>query len=299
MIRKLARLPRHQRLRKLYALFTRAESELLSARRGGDPFPGAARGPSPRELAELLVADEDFSPAARDALRSAAAAFGAPAFPGNGAPSGGGAGFPELLRGINAVRHILLSETGRSPADWDFTDFSDVLSDQTGSAGTLDPCRRRVFAGMTVYLEDIRSPYNVGSMFRTAEFFGAAGLYLSPLCADPLHPRSLRTAMGSAAVLPWERKTLDTLAGPCFALETGGAPLGDFPFPPAGTMLVGNEELGLSPGALAKADRSAGRVSIPGYGAKGSLNAAAAFGIAVHAWAESLRAQTAAPPRRE
>ena len=288
---KLARLPRHQRLRKLYALFTKAEAEIVSARSPGSSEPPGVNEPQrsdgPRGLnpgigawTELLLTDGDFSPAAREAIRSAAAAFRA--VPGTGAYS------PEALRGINDIRHILLAETGRSPADWDFTDFSDVLSDITGRSGALDPRRRRVFAGMTVYLEDIRSPYNVGAMFRTAEFFGAAGLYLSPLCADPDHPRSRRTAMGSAAVLPWERKNLDSLAGPCFALETGGTPLGEFTFPAGGTMLVGNEELGLSPGALEKADKSAGRASIPGYGVKGSLNAATAFGIMMHAWTEFL-----------
>jgi TrmH family RNA methyltransferase len=52
-------------------------------------------------------------------------------------------------------------------------------------------------------------------------------------------------------------------------------------------MLVGCEELGLSPEALRLA--RAGRVSVPMAGAKRSLNVAVAFGIVMQAWFASLR----------
>jgi TrmH family RNA methyltransferase len=155
---------------------------------------------------------------------------------------------------------------------------------------------------MTVYLEDIRSPFNVGAMFRTAESFGAEKILLSPLCADPRHPRAERSAMGCVDLLPWERRDLfadDAATGdapppaaPLFALETGGTPLDDFPFPRRGLMIVGSEELGVSPAALAAADASLGRVSIPSYGAKGSLNVSVAFGIVMRAWARSIDINT-------
>ncbi|MDR3337749.1 MAG: TrmH family RNA methyltransferase, partial [Treponema sp.] len=183
-------------------------------------------------------------------------------------------------RELSLVRQLLLSETGRQTADWDFYD----------DAGNLDPQKRRPFPGMAAYLEDIRSPYNVGAMFRSAESFGAERLWLSPLCADPLHPRAARTAMGCVAVLPWERLPLEKLARdyPLFALETGGIPLANFPFPRRGIMITGSEELGVSPEALALADASLGRVTIPMYGAKGSLNVSVAFGIVMQAWAAQI-----------
>jgi TrmH family RNA methyltransferase len=152
---------------------------------------------------------------------------------------------------------------------------------------------------MGIYLEDIRSPFNVGAMFRTAESFGAERLYLSPLCADPRHIRARRTAMGCVELLNWERLPREPftdlsdplLAGPFFALETGGVPLDRFPFPRQGIMIAGSEELGVSPQALAAADASLGRVSIPTWGAKGSLNVSVAFGIALQAWAFQLSSQ--------
>ena len=75
---------------------------------------------------------------------------------------------------------------------------------------------------------------------------------------------------------------------PVFALETGGIPLAEFPFPQQGLLIAGSEELGVSPRALAAADASLGRVSIPCYGAKGSLNVSVAFGIVMQGWAQAI-----------
>jgi TrmH family RNA methyltransferase len=98
--------------------------------------------------------------------------------------------------------------------------------------------------------------------------------------------------MGCIDALPWERAEIAGLAGPFFALETGGTPLGEFPFPARGIMIAGSEELGVSPEALAAADASLGRVSIPSFGAKGSLNVSTAFGIAMQAWSSTLYNKT-------
>jgi TrmH family RNA methyltransferase len=187
-------------------------------------------------------------------------------------------------RALNSVRHLLLAETGQYPADWDF--------DLTGAAGGLDKTKRHVFEGMQVYLEDIRSPFNVGAMFRTAECFGAGKIWLSPFCADPNHPRARRTAMGCIDVMSWSRAEMTFLEGPFFALETGGTPLEHFPFPLRGIMIAGSEELGVSLEALAAADASLGRVSIPSFGVKGSLNVSTAFGIAMQAWSSKLHSNT-------
>jgi len=73
-----------------------------------------------------------------------------------------------------------------------------------------------------------------------------------------------------------------------FALELGGTPLDKFKFPKQGTVLIGSEELGLSPEALALADAGLGRVSIAMAGAKRSLNVATAFGILMQKWYTAL-----------
>ena len=189
-----------------------------------------------------------------------------------------------IQRSLNTVHHLLRGETGQYPADWDF--------DAADPSGGLDAEKRRIFPGMEVYLEDIRSPFNVGAIFRSAESFGVEKLYLSPFCADPQHRRAQRTAMGCVSILPWSRVEEEGSFPPgtaLFALETGGIKLEDFNFPKRGLMIAGSEEFGVSPKALAAADASLGRLSIPTYGAKASLNVSVAFGIAIHAWAVSLQ----------
>jgi len=267
-LRKLAALPKHQRLRKAAKVFGAAEQRLTAS--GELPADEIEYLTS---LAKQLACEEGFSQAAVELLNNA------PAMTIRGAKS-------ETRRLLNGIYHFLLSETGRCQSDWDFID----------SRGSLDHSKRRTFAGMQVYLEDIRSPFNVGSMFRTAESFGAEKIWLSPLCADPRHKRAERTAMGCVGVLPWERLSHDPFTspheklseGPFFALETGGTPLEDFSFPQEGILLTGSEELGVSPRALAAADVSLGRVSIASYGAKGSLNVSVAFGIVMQAWASFI-----------
>jgi TrmH family RNA methyltransferase len=263
---KLATLPRSQRLRKAAKIFEDAERRLI------------AFGELPADeieylkcLAKQLADEESFKPAAVELLANTAEKIT------QGTES-------ETRRMLNGVYHFLLSETGRTKADWDFVN----------SPGILDPSKRRPFAVMHVYLEEIRSPFNVGSLFRAAESFGVEKIWLSPFCADPRHKRAERTAMGCVDVIPWERLTHDPFTatmetpftgGSIFALETGGIPLEDFSFPRQGILIAGSEELGVSPGALAAADASLGRVSITSYGAKGSLNVSVAFGIVMQAWA--------------
>jgi TrmH family RNA methyltransferase len=132
-------------------------------------------------------------------------------------------------------------------------------------------------------------------MFRTAESFGVEKIILSPFCADPLHRRAQRTAMGCIDIVPWERQDLFTaeeipqLPYPVFALETGGIPINEFNFPQQGLLITGSEELGVSPRSLAAADASLGRVSIPIHGVKASLNVSVAFGIALQKWTNALK----------
>jgi len=286
---KFIRLPRSLRLRKAAKIAGEAEQLFIVS------------GYLPKEEAEylgmileLLAGDESFAPEISTALKTARMDLKSP-------DSDKG----KIRRVLNTVHYILMAETGLYQSDWDLVE----------SSGALDSSRRRPFPGMQVYLEDIRSPFNVGSMFRTAESFGVEKLWLSSLCADPRHKRAQRTAMGCVDVLTWERLSLDPFAGPeetlalpmnaeisatketkaivssfsdcpIFALETGGIPLAEFPFPSRGILIAGSEELGVSPQALAAADSSLGRVTIPMYGAKGSLNVSVAFGIVMQAWSQ-------------
>jgi TrmH family RNA methyltransferase len=185
-----------------------------------------------------------------------------------------------LRRALHGLRHELLRALSAEPAEWDFV---------CTETGALDRSGARVLP-LTVYLEDLRAPFNVGSIFRTAEAFGAERILLSPRTPLPTHPRAAKTSMGAGRALPWEVAGISTLRGSegVFGLELGGTPISEFAFPKRGTVLVGSEELGLSPEALELADAGLGRVSIPLSGAKRSLNVAVAFGILMQAWCASV-----------
>ncbi|MCL2044178.1 MAG: TrmH family RNA methyltransferase [Treponema sp.] len=281
---KLADLPRSQRLRKAAKLFGEAEQRFAVSGRftqkEADYFCSLANFLS-GDVGDDSIAG--FPDAKLDALNNFQAVMKNNTTEQN----------REIRHAINTVYHLLLAQTGRYQSDWDF--FT--------PEGNLDPSMRRPFPGMQVYLEDIRSPFNVGSMFRAAESFGVEKVWLSPLCANPRHKRAERTAMGCVDIVPWEQLQHDPFAvqsspglhnagftGPFFALETGGIPLEDFSFPQAGTIIAGSEELGVSPKALTAAEASLGRVSIPVWGVKGSLNVSVAFGIVLQAWADKLKA---------
>ena len=285
----LEKLPRHHRLRKIEKTFARAEAKVFAE----NIFPlSAGELALLAETSELLAADEKFSADARKLFWDAAVVFREQAEAPAAEPRRDDSlrRTDALRRILNGVKHLLLNETGRSQADWDFTGSDASLPDGSG----LDPAKRQVFEGMQVYLEDIRSPFNVGAMFRTAESFGVEKIFLSSFCADPQHRRSQRTAMGCVDIVPWERRNIiserenSALSCPVFALETGGIPITEFPFPRRGLLIAGSEELGVSPAALTAADASLGRVSIPCYGAKASLNVSVAFGIAIQMWAQAI-----------
>ncbi|EFW36819.1 TrmH family RNA methyltransferase [Treponema phagedenis] len=184
---------------------------------------------------------------------------------------------------INSLRHELYSITGSLPSEWD------LIFPQLKNNSQRDCAVRPFFSGTAVYVENIRAPFNLGSIFRTAEAFGAEKIFLSEDCVSPQQPRAIRSAMGTIELVPWEHCDLENLPKdlPVFALETGGTPIHSFRFPEKGIVMIGSEELGLSPQALRRA--TAGTVSIPMYGSKASINVGVAFGILMHAWIEAVR----------
>ncbi len=132
---------------------------------------------------------------------------------------------------------------------------------------------------VSVYLDNLRSAHNVGSIIRTVEAFGLGTLYLSSSTPAIDHPQIQKTAMGTekgVSIAPLS--SLDDLPRPLIALETSNeAPsVYEFPFPEQCTIALGNEEYGCSDAILSTADAL---VTIPLRGRKNSLNVANAFAI--------------------
>jgi len=135
-------------------------------------------------------------------------------------------------------------------------------------------------------LDNIRSVWNVGSMFRTADAVGLGGLYLCGMTATPPRPDIEKTALGATLTVPWDYWP-DTLSAarhvkdqglPLIALEQTDTAVAwdEFAFPVRHCFIVGHEVRGVEPALLDLADQV---VEIPMAGAKHSLNVAVSFGV--------------------
>ena len=276
---KLERLPAGQRRRKLALILAGLERALGGAASQQPVDPEYLCG-----IVRLSLEDPKLDLASRDELLRLVGEVAVSDKREDGA-------FPELLRLCNRARHAILAAAGSFPADWDLI-VPGSASAELASTGSVS---RPYFPGIYAYAEDIRSPFNLGSIFRTAEAFGAERLFISPLCVPPEHPRALRSAMGCVEYIPWERRALEYLPEdmPIFALETGGTPIEEFDFPERGMVIIGSEELGISPEGLERA--TYGRVSIPMKGIKASLNVGVAFGILMQSWTAYRRCSDSNP----
>jgi len=142
---------------------------------------------------------------------------------------------------------------------------------------------------LTVVVDSLRSAFNVGGIFRTAECFGVQELLLCGYTALPSNPQVARAALGAEQLVPWQQREdiraalaeLHAQGKPCIALETvAGAPAAttfNWPFPCA--LVLGNERFGLDPELVATCDHV---VRIPLFGRKNSLNVVSAFALAAY-----------------
>jgi len=138
-------------------------------------------------------------------------------------------------------------------------------------------------------LHNIRSMWNVGSMFRTADAAGIEKIILSGYTATPPRKEIDKTALGAQENVCWTY-VADPFAALSDLKENGvricgleitegsrpytGLTSGDFPL----CLLVGNEVDGLEDELLERCDEV---LEIPQYGTKHSLNVAVAAGIAL------------------
>lgn len=136
------------------------------------------------------------------------------------------------------------------------------------------------FGPAAIYLDNVRSLYNVGSILRTCEALRIGSVHFSPKTPFIDNEKLVRTALGAAPLVPCHpNATLSTLPRPIIILDTSddAIPVSQFIFPPQFTLVLGNEELGVSADSLALADYI---IEVPLFGANNALNVACAFAIA-------------------
>lgn len=143
---------------------------------------------------------------------------------------------------------------------------------------------------ITVVLDDIRSLYNVGSIFRSADAFRVQQLVLTGFTPTPPRKEISKTALGADETVPWIY--VPTAADAVTMLKDQGAKVLAVELTQNAScimhhefgimhhaLVLGNELTGVKQEVLDQCD---GAVMIPMYGVKHSLNVAVAAGIAMY-----------------
>ena len=136
--------------------------------------------------------------------------------------------------------------------------------------------------GLTIYLDTIQDPGNLGSIIRIADWFGCAAVVCSAGCAELYNPKVISATMGSFLRVPvWYDRKGDWLSQQPvlkIAATLGGTLIHKFSITLPAILMIGNEGNGLSEAALTAASQ---QITIPKRGGAESLNAAVATGILV------------------
>lgn len=135
-------------------------------------------------------------------------------------------------------------------------------------------------------LDNVRSLYNVGSIFRTSDALGIEKLYLCGITGTPEHHRLAKTALAALDAVTWESKqstvrTIQYLKKLGYYIVAIEKTANSIPVKPISNrpiaLIVGHERSGTNQKVLELADEI---VEIPMQGVGVSMNVAVAFGIA-------------------
>lgn len=137
------------------------------------------------------------------------------------------------------------------------------------------------FPGITLLLDGIQDPGNMGTIIRTADWFGVRNIFCGDGCVDCYNPKVIQSTMGSIFRMNlMYRELLSVLdqysSIPVMASSLKGIMLKDVKKIKDCFLIIGNESKGINENIM---NRSSIRVRIPGGGDVESLNASVATGI--------------------
>lgn len=145
-------------------------------------------------------------------------------------------------------------------------------------------------SGLTLALDGLQDPGNVGTLLRIADWFAFDRVLLSPDCADPFSQKVINASMGSFARVPTFTAPLAAaladITAPVLGCDLQGEDVHKLKPLRDAVVILGSEGRGLSPTVKPLVTRY---VTIPRYGLAESLNAAVAAAIVC----DNLRQATA------
>ncbi len=145
-------------------------------------------------------------------------------------------------------------------------------------------------------LDNVRSQHNVGAVFRTADAFRLAGVWLCGICCTPPNDEIHKTALGAEETVDWRYfedtrdavRLLHEQGWKVYAVEQTTNSLTPDCFRPDGPTAVvfGHEVFGVQQEVI---DLSDGTIEIPQFGTKHSLNVSVTAGIILYELSHQLR----------
>ena len=155
---------------------------------------------------------------------------------------------------------------------------------------TAEEFKRQDKIPLAVVMDNVRSMYNVGSVFRTCDAFSVECLYLCGITATPPHKEIAKTALGATESVDWKHfastaeclRELKRDGYTLYAVEQVDTSISlekfEIQMPAKIALVLGNEVFGVDDEALELCD---GALEIPQNGTKHSLNVSIAGGIAI------------------
>lgn len=141
----------------------------------------------------------------------------------------------------------------------------------------------KINTSLSLYLDDIRDPGNMGTIIRIADWFGISQVFYSSTSVEWTNPKVIQSTMGSFLRVAIQEIELASLhdqspALPIYGAVLAGSSIHDLSGPNTGIIVIGNESRGISPDNLALLSHRITIPKAPSGGAE-SLNAAVATGI--------------------
>lgn len=143
------------------------------------------------------------------------------------------------------------------------------------------PAEPRIAAdSYSLVLDDIRDPGNLGTIIRTADWYGIRQIVASMETTDVYSPKVINATMGSFLRVTVHYVALDKFLAsakvPVYGAFLDGRDVHGMAFGAGGLIVIGNESKGISPEIAARVTE---RITIPRYGKAESLNASVAAAI--------------------
>ena len=141
----------------------------------------------------------------------------------------------------------------------------------------------RQFSGLTLCLDGISNPGNLGTIIRISDWFAVDNIICSKNCVDMYNPKVMQSSMGSFVRVKLLYTDLPGFIAsqndkvPIYAMAMEGQPIYKNELKKNSMVIIGNESYGISQDVMQK---RVIKIGIPAYGKAESLNAGIAAGIA-------------------